>query len=253
MTQPQSIYPTILEKFYHYEKAQPQQLFLSEPVNGVAQNHTWQQAGQQIRKMTAALQQLGLPAGSRIAIIGKNSPHWILADLAIMMAGHISIPIYPTVTAPTLEQILVHSESQVLFVGKLDSIDPLKAGIPSTVKTISFPNWPWNGCTSWNDFIANASPIPNDVVPDPQSLSCILYTSGTTGNPKGVMHTHFAHSYSLLTVMKALGEQLENEIFFSYLPLSHIAERMVVEYCGDRKSTRLNSSHVSESRMPSSA
>lgn len=232
MTQPQSIYPTILEKFYLYEKKQPQQLFLSEPVNGVAQNHTWQQAGQQIRKMAAALQQLGLPTGSRIAIIGKNSPHWIMADLAIMMAGHISIPIYPTVTALTLEQILVHSESQVLFVGKLDSIDPLKVGIPSTVKTISFPNWPWAGCTSWNDFIANASPIPNDVVPDPQSLSCILYTSGTTGNPKGVMHTHFAHSYSLLTVMKALGEELKNEIFFSYLPLSHIAERMVVEYCG---------------------
>lgn len=232
MIEPYTTYPTILEKFYQFEKEQPHKLFLSEPVQGVAQNHTWQQAGQQIRKMAAALLQLQLPAGSRIAIIGKNSPHWIMADLAIMMAGHISIPIYPTVTAPTLEQILVHSESQVLFVGKLDSIDPLKAGIPSTVKTISFPNWPWTGCTSWNDFIATISPIPNDVVPDSQSLSCILYTSGTTGNPKGVMHTHFAHSYSLLTVMKALGEELKNEIFFSYLPLSHIAERMVVEYCG---------------------
>lgn len=232
MIEPYTTYPTILEKFYQFEKEQPHKLFLSEPVQGVAQNHTWQQAGQQIRKMAAALLQLQLPAGSRIAIIGKNSPHWIMADLAIMMAGHISIPIYPTVTAPTLEQILVHSESQVLFVGKLDSIDPLKAGIPSTVKTISFPNWPWAGCTSWNDFIATISPIPNDVVPDSQSLSCILYTSGTTGNPKGVMHTHFAHSYSLLTVMKALGEELKNEIFFSYLPLSHIAERMVVEYCG---------------------
>jgi len=232
MIEPYTTYPTILEKFYQFEKEQPHKLFLSEPVQGVAQNHTWQQAGQQIRKMAAALLQLQLPPGSRIAIIGKNSPHWIMADLAIMMAGHISIPIYPTVTAPTLEQVLVHSESQVLFVGKLDSIDPLKAGIPSTVKTISFPNWPWAGCTSWNDFIATISPIPNDVVPDSQSLSCILYTSGTTGNPKGVMHTHFAHSYSLLTVMKALGEELKNEIFFSYLPLSHIAERMVVEYCG---------------------
>lgn len=232
MIEPYTTYPTILEKFYQFEKEQPHKLFLSEPVQGVAQNHTWQQAGQQIRKMAAALLQLQLPVGSRIAIIGKNSPHWIMADLAIMMAGHIAVPVYPTVTANTLQQILEHSESQLLFIGKLDSVDSIKAGIPVSVKTISFPNWPWPDCMGWDEFIASVQPISQDILPDVEALNCILYTSGTTGSPKGVMHTHFAHSYSLLTVMKALGEELKNEVFFSYLPLSHIAERMVVEYCG---------------------
>ncbi|MBM3914419.1 MAG: AMP-binding protein [Sphingomonadales bacterium] len=225
-------YPSILEKFYGFEQTQPDKLFLSEPFAGQSQQHTWYQAGQTIRRLAAALQNLQLPAGSRIAIIGKNSPHWIMADMAIMMAGHIAVPIYPTVTASTLEQILTHSESQLLFVGKLDAYEPLRSGIPSSVLQVSFPNWPWPGCRTWNEFVAVQPPLAQSPIPDPQSINCILYTSGTTGNPKGVMHTHYAHAYSLLTVMEALGEELKDEVFFSYLPLSHIAERMVVEYCG---------------------
>ena len=225
-------YPTLLEMFYRFEKGKANQVFLSEPIAGKAMSHTWQQAGVSIRKMAGALSALNLPAGSRIAIIGKNSAHWIMADLAITMAGHVSVPIYPTVTAATLRQILTHSESQVLFVGKLDAFEPLQQGIPSTVRCIHFPHWAWSDCEDWDNFSKDANAIVPDVLPDPQALSCILYTSGTTGDPKGVMHTHFAHSFSLLTVMEALGEDLHNEVFFSYLPLSHIAERMVVEYCG---------------------
>ena len=225
-------YPTLLEMFYRFEKGKANQVFLSEPIAGKAMSHTWQQAGISIRKMAGALSALNLPAGSRVAIIGKNSAHWIMADLAITMAGHVSVPIYPTVTAATLRQILTHSESQVLFVGKLDAFEPLQQGIPSTVRCIHFPHWAWSDCEDWDNFSKDANAIVPDVLPDPQALSCILYTSGTTGDPKGVMHTHFAHSFSLLTVMEALGEDLHNEVFFSYLPLSHIAERMVVEYCG---------------------
>jgi long-chain acyl-CoA synthetase len=225
-------YPTLLEMFYRFEKEKASQVFLSEPIAGKPMAHTWEEAGFAIRKMAGALSDLNLPAGSRIAIIGKNSAHWIMADLAITMAGHVSVPIYPTVTAATLRQILTHSESQVLFVGKLDAFEPLHSGIPSNVRSIHFPHWAWSGCEHWNTFIENADAILTDTIPDPQTLSCILYTSGTTGDPKGVMHSHFAHSFSLLTVMEALGEDLQNEVFFSYLPLSHIAERMVVEYCG---------------------
>jgi len=225
-------YPSILEKFYGFEKTQSRKLFLAEPFGGESQTHTYGQAGQTIRQMAAALLDLQLPSGSRIAIIGKNSPHWIMTDLAIMMAGHISVPIYPTVTAATLEQILTHSESKILFVGKLDAYEPIRSGVPAGIFQVSFPNWPWPGCSTWNDFVSGHHPLKQDPIPDPQAVNCILYTSGTTGNPKGVMHTHYAHAYSLLTVMEALGEELKDEVFFSYLPLSHIAERMVVEYCG---------------------
>ena len=225
-------YPSIIEKFYEYEKKQPEKLFLAEPFEGIMQRHSWHSVGQAIRQLAAALMDMQLPSGSRIAIIGKNSPHWIMADLAIMMAGHVSVPIYPTVTANTLEQILIHSESKLIFVGKLDAYEPIRGGIPDTVRQVSFPNWPWPGCCPWIDFVGNSRPLLEDRIPDSAAMNCILYTSGTTGNPKGVMHTHYAHAYSLLTVMEALGETLHNEVFFSYLPLSHIAERMVVEYCG---------------------
>ena len=121
-------YPTLLEMFYRFEQEKANQVFLSEPISGKARPHTWQAAGISIRKMAGALKDMNLPAGSRIAIIGKNSAHWIMADLAITMAGHVSVPIYPTVTAATLSQILTHSESQVLFVGKLDAFEPLQPG-----------------------------------------------------------------------------------------------------------------------------
>lgn len=225
-------YPTLLEMFYRFEKEKANQVFLSEPIAGNAVSHTWQSAGMSVRKMAGALLALQLPVGSRIAIIGKNSAHWIMADLAITMAGHVAVPIYPTVTAATLRQIVTHSESQVLFVGKLDAFEPIQAGIPASVRCIHFPHWAWSGCEAWDRFTHDTNPVLTNPIPDPQSLSCILYTSGTTGDPKGVMHTHYAHSFSLLTVMDALGEELSNEVFFSYLPLSHIAERMVVEYCG---------------------
>jgi long-chain acyl-CoA synthetase len=226
------ILPTIIEKFYEFEQKQPDTLFLSEPVKGKDHTFTWKEAGTQIRKMTAFLQSLQLPAQSKIAILGKNSAHWIIADLAIMMAGHIAVPLYPNITAATLETILTHSESKVIFIGKLDYYEELRPGIADSLLKISFPFYPKEDCLNWDELIRDMAPVVANPLPDPMSLNCILYTSGTTGDPKGVMHTHYAHSFSLLTVMEALGNTFDREIFFSYLPLCHVAERMVVEYTG---------------------
>ena len=226
------LYSSILEKFYEYEQKFSGSLFLSEPVNGIAQNFTWKQAGYEIRRIVTALQSMQLPEKSKIAILGKNSAHWILADLAIMMAGFVSVPLYPNISAETLQTILLHSESKVIFIGKLDNFEELSPGISSEIKKISFPFYPQKDCLLWGELIKNYPPLPTNPVPNPASLVCILYTSGTTGTPKGVMHNDYAHSYSLLTVMEALGNDFNAEIFFSYLPLCHVAERMVVEYAG---------------------
>ena len=225
-------YPTILEKFYEFEQCRPNSLFLSEPVNRIAQTFTWKQAGDEIRRIVTALQSMGLPEQSKIAILGKNSAHWILADLAIMMAGFVSVPLYPTLSTETLQSILEHSECKVIFIGKLDNYEELAAGIPSSIKKISFPFYLKKDCLNWEDLIKKYSLSTANRLPDPHSLACIIYTSGTTGTPKGVMHSYYAHSYSLVTVIESLGNYFDSEKFFSYLPLCHVAERMVVEYTG---------------------
>src|SRR5574339_96064 len=105
-------YSNVLLEFLKHEQERPQTVFLRQPFNGVWKEWTWQQAGDECRRMAAALHALNLPAGSHIAILSKNCAHWLMADLAIMMAGCVSIPIYPTLTASSIQPILEHSDAK---------------------------------------------------------------------------------------------------------------------------------------------
>jgi long-chain acyl-CoA synthetase len=222
-------YPSIVEKFYQYEQQQSEQLFLSEPVRGSYHNFTWQQAGEQIRKMATALQSMGYEPGSKIAILGKNSAHWMMADLAINMAGYVSVPMYPSLSADMLNSILVHSESKLIFLGKLDNYDAVEPGVPASMPKITFPFYPNRSCQHWDDVIANHQPLKENFIPQEDALACILYTSGTTGTPKGVMHSFKSSSFAVMQFLEVF-DDFDHEIFFSYLPLCHVAERMLVQF-----------------------
>src|SRR5258705_157658 len=87
--------------------------------------------------------------GSRIAILSKNGAHWLMADFAIWLAGHVSVPLYPTLAAGTIRQILEHSEARLLFVGKLDGWDAMKEGIPATLPCIATPLAPRTDHPGW--------------------------------------------------------------------------------------------------------
>lgn len=223
-------YPNIIEKFCQYEQSKPNQLFLSEPVKGVYKEFTWQQAGQQIRSMAAALHAMGYGKDDKIAILSKNCAHWIMADLAIAMAGCVSVPLYPNISAETLQEIIVHSESKAIFIGKLDQPEQIRKGVPDSLIQISFPFYPNAGCINWDELVNQHAPLTQIPKPDPQALACIVYTSGTTGQSKGVMNTYHAMAFAVGEFLNNF-PAIKNEIFFSYLPLCHVAERMLVE-CG---------------------
>lgn len=152
----------------------------------------------------------------------------MFSDLAIMMAGHVSVPLYPNLNADSLKQILEHSETKVLFVGKLDGYENMRPGVPENVQCIAYPFYTEEGYAVWDDLVKDVQPITENVVRDPEKLATIIYTSGTTGMPKGVMHKFYNFGFAAANAVKEI--DLKNtEKFFSYLPLCHIAERLLVE------------------------
>src|SRR6516162_5563938 len=113
-------------------------IFLPKQINNIWKKCKWKEAAYEVRTMAAALKAKNFPEGSHIALLSKNCAHWLLCDLAIMMAGHVSIPLYPNLHPDIIHQILVHSEAKLLFVGKLDDWEAMKAGVPPGLECVSF-------------------------------------------------------------------------------------------------------------------
>lgn len=219
------IFNTPLEAFLHWETEKANDTFLIQPIDSKRIKYTYREAGQEARKVAKAIQKLNLPERSHIAILSKNCAQWNMADLAIMMAGHISIPIYPTLNAKSIEQILTHSEAKAIIIGKLDDFEAQKSGIIDIPK-ISVGMYGVNEGKLWEDIIQKEQPLEEVYELKQEDLITIIYTSGTTGNPKGVMHTvgNFMESTNTLIKLFALPSNLR---LFSYLPLAHVAERLI--------------------------
>ncbi|MEM7101951.1 MAG: AMP-binding protein [Bacteroidota bacterium] len=220
---------TPLYWFYKWEEEQPDQFFFRQPINGQYLDITWKEAGDEIRRMAAAINALDLKPGSNIALVSKNCAWWVMCDLAIMMSGHISIPVYPNVSASTLNYILDHAEAPLLFVGKLDDWDNMKSGVPSSVKMIGFPHYSEGVGQNWNDLTVKHEPVQGNPDRDINELATIIYTSGTTGNPKGVVHDFKNLAYAIENAKTVIDLEGDDARFFSYLPMAHIAERMLIE------------------------
>ena len=219
-----------LQRLYHWEKTAPDQVILTQPQGGgVVRDMTWRQAMDEVRRMAAHLGSLGLPPGSRVALLSKNCAHWLLADFAIWMAGHVSVPLYPTLAAGTIRQILEHSESRLLFVGKLDGWEAMKPGVPAGLPCIALPLAPPNDFPTWAAIVAATAPRADSPVRDGNELSTIMYTSGTTGVPKGVMHSFATFAWSVNAGLKRVPLDGSARLL-SYLPLAHVAERALVEH-----------------------
>jgi long-subunit acyl-CoA synthetase (AMP-forming) len=223
---------TLLHRFLHWEATQPDAVCFTQPYpDGRIVDYRWREVGDLARRMAAHVQSLQLPPQSSIAILGKNSAHWIIADLAIWMAGHVSVPLYPTMNADTAHYIFEHCDTRLLFVGKLDgktdAWHQIREAVPATMPMIGLPMSPAD-VPQWEAIGAGVQPLQALHQPAPGDLATILYTSGTTGKPKGVMHS-FGNIFTYAVGIGEFTGLNTGDRLLSYLPLAHAAERAFVE------------------------
>lgn len=220
---------SVLACLYHWEKTRPDAVHFTQPTpSGVVLEYTWQRILDEVRRMAAHLEALHLPPRSNIALLGKNSAHWIMADWAIWMAGHVSVPLYPTSSAETVRYVLEHSESRLLFVGKLDDWETMRAGVPSALPVIRLPLAPTTDGERWDAIIGRTLPLQGEPDRALDELATIVYTSGSTGQPKGVMQSFRAFNVIGARMPNTMGLSPDDRML-SYLPLAHVAERVAVQ------------------------
>jgi long-chain acyl-CoA synthetase len=213
--------------------------FPKQDAFGYKENGTWKTCStarfvEESENISHGLLANGLMKDDKVAIISNNRPEWNFADIGILQAGGIDVPIYPTASETDLQFILNDAQVKFVFVSNQDLFDKVKrvaSGISSIMDIFTFNKV--NGARHYNDLLEDGKKNKdlqklNSIRDSIQgnSLATILYTSGTTGQPKGVMLSHT----NLISNIKAtyhLSPAHEKDRALSFLPLNHVYERML--------------------------
>jgi long-chain acyl-CoA synthetase len=204
----------------------------------------------QIRDLSLGLATLGMSRGDRVALLAESRPEWLVVDFAVLTAGAITVPIYPTVSAEQVAFILrdsgaslaivstmVHYEKIVAFLDQLpslraivvmDGLDASQAGTPAVVSLASVAESGHRRIMDGWGVAREYQDTARAVRPD--DLATIIYTSGTTGEPKGVMLTHGNIAANVAGVVSVV-DLTEDDTALSFLPLCHAFERTVSYVC----------------------
>ena len=209
----------------------PHRLFLDQPVESGRIQFTNAEAYAEAARFARGLYALGVKPGDRVALIGKNSAHWLIYDYGVSLAGAVSVPIYPTIDAPTARAVLEHSESKVVVLGKLDDVARYRDCVPHGIEVVTTPDHRLEGDRSWDEVCALGDPDAALPTLHADDLMTVIYTSGTTGMPKGVMHSYRNFQEAFRIILTQF-DFLHQEVFLSYLPLCHVAERMIISAAG---------------------
>ncbi|EOA6548344.1 AMP-binding protein [Vibrio vulnificus] len=230
LSKPQLALPTPSDMILKWAKERPHEVYLKQIINRQFVEFTYSEVADKALRLVTALKELGAEPGDRIALISKNCAEWFICDLAMMLGDYVSVPIFPTAGADTIEYCITHSESKILIAGKLDDAAATQKVIDDLVdvKSIALPYDSAPHCQyQFTTLILQSEPSSDRPQHYDDKLMSLVYTSGTSGLPKGAMLTYGAFSWSVQQLINHIGIQ-PNDRLFSYLPLAHITERVYI-------------------------
>lgn len=230
--------PTKLFEFIEIQRNKtPLEKSVTTKYNGEWQSLSTEEFYQKAQQVSRSLIKLGVKKGDKIALISTNNrTEWCIMDLGILQLGAVTVPIYPTITAPEYEYVLNHSESQYCFISDveiLEKLNTVRKNIPTLKEVYSFDSIP--NCTSWTSLLSEEEDSKTQELVEAakaavnsEDLATIIYTSGTTGVPKGVMLNHNNIVTNVLSSSKRLPLEIGKTHALSFLPVCHIYERVIL-------------------------
>lgn len=218
------------EMILKWAEERPNDVYLKQIINRQFVEFTYKEVAEQALRLVSALRNLGVKPGDKVALISKNCAEWFITDLALMLGDYVSVPIFPTAGAETIEYCIKHSESKALIAGKLDNAQATQQIIDAQSELISIA-LPYDSAPrcqhQFKQLIENVEPSKERPEHYDDKLMSLVYTSGTSGLPKGAMLTYGAFNWSAQQLINHIGIE-ENDRLFSYLPLAHITERVYI-------------------------
>jgi len=222
--------PTPNEMILKWAEERPNEVYLKQIINRQFVEFTYKEVADKALKLVTALEDLGAKPGDRVALVSKNCAEWFITDLAMMLGDFVSVPIFPTAGADTIAYCIEHSESKIVIAGKLDDPAATQQVIDENPELISIA-LPYDTAAkcqyAFNDLIDKSAPSSKRPVHHDDKLMSLVYTSGTSGQPKGAMLTYGAFTWSVQRLIDHIGIE-KNDRLFSYLPLAHITERVYI-------------------------
>jgi long-chain acyl-CoA synthetase len=222
---------SVVDLLLKHEQEDAESIYLRQPRHGQWFEFTWSEVMDRARRVATFLINKGLKRGTHISIYSKNCAEWFIVDYGITLAGMVNVPLFPNQHQESIDYVLHHAEVQLVFIGKLDNhIEAIRA-VPSDIKTANFDyHLDIEADYQWSDVMAS-KPFDKVAMPNPEDTYTIIYSSGTSGNPKGAVYTHEAITNYLGIYRKDIERLavLDHYRLLSYLPLAHVYERSAIQ------------------------
>ncbi|GHD31857.1 AMP-binding protein [Halioglobus pacificus] len=223
----------------HWADTCPDRVWLRDLRETAEQDveYTWAEARAEIQAMAAMLESR-FGSGERMVVLSRNRPHWFMSDLAVIASGNVTVSMFTTLPGSTAKYILDFTDTKVIFVGETSNWEAVSEVLAEDVTIITLPGVVVpQPHLKWEDLLSQFRGQSPSYECKHDDLMSLVFTSGTTGMPKGVMQTHDSNLIPIRRFIEAFGIR-DNPRYFSYLPLSHIAERQIVEFsslvaCGE--------------------